>query len=278
MRITEPKRGRLRVAHVTLGLDVGGQEKLLVEFARCADRRRFDLHFVSLGGRGVLADDLEAWGWPVEALGEPSGFRPGLAPRLAWLFRERRIDVVHTHDERPHIYGAFAARLAGVRRLVHTRHHGMAFRLTPRQAGLVRLAARLTDRFVCVSADSARQAVRQGVSPRTVRVLWNGIDLTRFEPPRPSRGTGPVITRGAAQPRKGYRYALESGGAGRGRGRRVSPGNRRRRAVHGGPAADGGRTWAGRIAWPSTARSATCRRCWRGPGCSCCRREPRACR
>lgn len=201
MRFTNQKRGRLRVAHVTLGLDMGGQEKLLVEFARCADRRRFDLHFVSLGGRGVLADDLEAWGWPVETLGEPSGFRPGLVLRLARLLREERIDVVHTHDERPHIYGAFAARLAGVRRLIHTRHHGMAFRLTPRQAGLVRLAARLTDRFVCVSADSARQAIRQGVSPRVVRVLHNGIDLTRFEPAaRPN--DGPIVTVARLSPEK----------------------------------------------------------------------------
>jgi len=28
----------IRVAHVTLGLATGGQEKLLAEFARCADR------------------------------------------------------------------------------------------------------------------------------------------------------------------------------------------------------------------------------------------------
>ncbi len=191
----------LRVAHVTLGLDMGGQEKLLVEFARCADRNRFDLHFVSLGARGVLADDLESHGWPVTTLEEPSGFRPGLALRLARLFRQQRIDIVHTHDERPHIYGAFAARLARVRRLIHTRHHGMADRLTPRQAALVRLAARLTDRFVCVSADSARQATRQGVSPRIVRVLHNGIDLTRFDLPA-SRDGGPVVTVARLSPEK----------------------------------------------------------------------------
>jgi glycosyltransferase involved in cell wall biosynthesis len=211
MKWNEPKMGRLRVAHVTLGLDMGGQEKLLVEFARCADRNRFDLHFVSLGGRGVLADDLESHGWPVTILEEPSGFRPGLALRLARLFRQQRIDIVHTHDERPHIYGAFAARLARVRRLIHTRHHGMADRLTPRQAGLVRLAAWLTDRFVCVSADSARQAIRQGVSPRIVRTLHNGIDLTRFDPaptpPSPASGGregrgGPVVTVARLSPEK----------------------------------------------------------------------------
>ena len=201
MRFIDPKRGRLRVAHVTLGLDVGGQEKLLVEFARCADRRRFDLQFVSLGGRGSLAGDLEAHGWPVAALGEPTGFRPGLVSRLARLFRAGRIDVVHTHDERPHIYGAFAARLAGVRRMIHTRHHGMADRLTRRQSGLVRVASVLTDRFVCVSADGARQAVRRGVSARKVRVLHNGIDLTRFDAPA-ARSGGPVVTVARLSPEK----------------------------------------------------------------------------
>jgi glycosyltransferase involved in cell wall biosynthesis len=201
MRFTDPKTRRLRVAHVTLGLDMGGQEKLLVEFARCADRRRFDLHFISLGGRGALADDLEAHGWPVTTLDEPTGFRPGLIVRLARLFRQQRIDIVHTHDERPHIYGAFAARLACVRRLIHTRHHGMGDRLTPRQVGLVRLAARLTDRFVCVSADSAHQAISQGVSPRIVRTLHNGIDLTRFDPPA-SRDGGPVVTVARLSPEK----------------------------------------------------------------------------
>ena len=212
MIFNEPTPGRLRVAHVTLGLNVGGQEKLLVEFARCADRSRFDLHFVSLGGRGVLADDLESHNWPVTALGEPTGFRPGLALRLARLFRQQRIDIVHTHDERPHIYGAFAARLARVRRVIHTRHHGMADRLSPRQGLLVRLASRLTDRFVCVSADSARQAVQQGVSPRIVRTLHNGIDLTRFDPhpppsPPPGGGGGegwgrPVVTVARLSPEK----------------------------------------------------------------------------
>jgi glycosyltransferase involved in cell wall biosynthesis len=201
MRFTDPKMRRLRVAHVTLGLDVGGQEKLLVEFARCADRRRFDLHFVSLGGRGVLADDLESQGWPVTTLDEPTGFRPGLVLRLARLFYQLGIDIVHTHDERPHIYGAFAARLACVRRLIHTRHHGMADRLTPRQAVLVRLAARLSDWFVCVSTDSARQAVKQGVSPCIVRTLHNGIDLMRFDPPA-ARDGGPVVTVARLSPEK----------------------------------------------------------------------------
>jgi glycosyltransferase involved in cell wall biosynthesis len=169
----------MRVVHLTLGLDVGGQEKLLVEFARHADRSRFDLHFVSLGSRGDLAGELESCGWPVTALESPAGLRPGLVLRLARLFARLGADVVHTHDDRPNIHGAPAAWLAGVRRVIHTRHSQGTW-LTRRQQYLVRAAALFNDRFVCISQDSARHAVRQGVPRRKVEVLHNGIDLGRF--------------------------------------------------------------------------------------------------
>ena len=66
-----------RIVHVSLGLEMGGMEKLLVEFARHADRQRHQLHFVCLEGRGRLAGEVEAQGWPVEALGKRPGIRPG---------------------------------------------------------------------------------------------------------------------------------------------------------------------------------------------------------
>src|SRR5947207_10720801 len=97
---------RRRVAHLTLGLEMGGLEKLLVEFVRHAARKRFAPEVIVLGPRGLLADEVEACGAPVAALDEPDGLRPGLVLRLAALLRRRRIAVLHTHDERPHIYGS----------------------------------------------------------------------------------------------------------------------------------------------------------------------------
>jgi glycosyltransferase involved in cell wall biosynthesis len=191
---------RIRVAHVTLGLDVGGQEKLLVEFARLADRRVFELFFVSLSTRGRLTADVEGHGWPVHALGEPDGLRPGISLRLAQLFRRWRIDVVHTHDDRPLIYGASGARLARVPGVVHSRH-GQSFGITRRQAALVQLAAGMTDHFVCVSKDSARRAVEHGLPAGKVRTIWNGIDLTRFEL-CPDAPRGRVVTVARLSPEK----------------------------------------------------------------------------
>jgi glycosyltransferase involved in cell wall biosynthesis len=199
---------------LTLGLDMGGQEKLLVEFARHADRRRVSLHFVSLTTRGELADELEGCGWPVTTLEAPSGLRPGLVPRLAWLFRRLGADVVHTHDDRPHIYGAPAAWLAGVRQVIHTRHC-QGDRLTRRQALLVRLASCWTDHFVCVSRESACGTVRQGVGPRAtggargVTTVWNGIDVMRFAYAGPCAG-GPVVAVARLSPEKDLETLLRA--------------------------------------------------------------------
>jgi sugar transferase (PEP-CTERM/EpsH1 system associated) len=198
---SEPtNRRKLLVVHLTLGVEMGGQEKLLVEFARHADRSRFALHVVVMGDRGVLADDIEAEGWPVTALNVPSGLRPNLIFRLASLFRRLKADVVHTHDDRPHIYGAPAARLAGVRRIIHTRH-GQALGMTARQNFLMRLAARCTDRYVCVSKDAARHTIGVGVPARRVTTILNGIDVERFAYSGPNP-TGPVVTVARLSPEK----------------------------------------------------------------------------
>jgi glycosyltransferase involved in cell wall biosynthesis len=190
----------VRVAHVTLGLDMGGLEKLLVEFARHADPSRFRLCFISLTTRGRLAKDIEAFGWPVTALEEPEGLRPGLVLRLARLFRRWRVEVIHTHDDKPLLYASLAGRLARVPRHIHTKH-GQSYTITRRQIALVNLAARLTDRFVCVSRDSARLTVHQGVSPRRVSAIWNGIDLGRFAFSGATPG-GPVVTVARLNPEK----------------------------------------------------------------------------
>jgi glycosyltransferase involved in cell wall biosynthesis len=186
---------------------MGGQEKLLVEFARHADRSRFDMQVVSISTRGVLADEIESCGCPVTSLEERDGFRIGLFWRLARWLRRERIDVVHTHDSRPLIYGAGAARLARVSRVVHTQH-GQSLRLSQRQSRLVNFMAGLTDRFACVSKDAARLAVEQGVDAKKVCVVWNGIDTARFA--YAPAGSGAVVAVGRLQPEKDHETLLRA--------------------------------------------------------------------
>jgi glycosyltransferase involved in cell wall biosynthesis len=200
---------RLRVAHLTLGLNVGGQERLLVEMARHRNADRFDWTVVVLGDRGSLADIVEAASVRVLPLGAPSGFRPSLWRQLARLFREERFDVVHTHDDRPLIYGAPAAWWAGVRCRIHTHHHGRIPPISRRQRWLIRFASRFAQPFVCVSHDSASYMIEQGVSAARVQTLWNGIDLTRFAYQGPC-ADGSVVTVARLSPEKDVANLLQT--------------------------------------------------------------------
>jgi len=180
-----------RIAHVSLGLEMGGMEKLLVEFARHADRERFQLHFICLEGRGKLADEVEALGWPVQAMGKRPGLRPGLVLGLARLFRRLRVDVVHTHNEPGCIYAVPAARLARVPLVLNTRH-GQGSTPAVRRGRTFAITARLAHRLVCVSKDSADLSVRAGISAERVTTIWNGIDVAKFAFSGPCPG-GPAI-------------------------------------------------------------------------------------
>jgi glycosyltransferase involved in cell wall biosynthesis len=176
-------------------------EKLLVEFARHADRSRFELSFISLGDRGRVAEEIEALGWQVATIGQPLGLRPSIIFKLAALFRRWRVEVVHTHNGRPLIYGGPAARLAGVAASLHTRH-GQQHGAGRRELARFRLATRLVDRVVCVSADSMRLVAARGVAMEKLRTVANGIDVSRFGYAGPRAG-GPAVMIGRLSPEKG---------------------------------------------------------------------------
>ena len=121
--------------------------------------------------------------------------------RLARWFRRQCCDVVHTHDDKPLLYGSLAAKLARVRRHIHTQHHGLLPQMTPRQRKITAWAARLTDSFVCVSQNGARHMEETGFPAKRVTTLWNGIDLKRY-PYRGPHAGGPVVTVARLSPEK----------------------------------------------------------------------------
>jgi glycosyltransferase involved in cell wall biosynthesis len=190
----------IRVTHVALQLATGGMEKLLVEFARHADSRRFQLRFIVLGARGPVAPEIEACGWEVCAMDAPPGLQPSLVWRLAQRLRQGRSDIVHTHNTRPLLYAGPAARLAGAVAVVHTRH-GQRHGATRRQNALFRLAGRCADRVVCVSENSANLSAAEGIRSQSLRTIHNGIDVSRFSYTGP-RPHGPAVLVGRLTPEK----------------------------------------------------------------------------
>ena len=168
----------LRVCHVSLTLKTGGLERILADLARHHDQKVCVPEFLAIREVGRFANEIRDAGGIVHQLSAAG--RVGQIRQMRRLFRERRFDVVHTHNTYPHIYASIAARLARVPVVVNTRHgqragHGWKSRTQ------FRWASHLVDRIITVSDDAANLCIKvDGIAPAKVQRIWNGIDLSDF--------------------------------------------------------------------------------------------------
>lgn len=206
-RIVDP--ARVRVVHVSLSLNTGGLEKLLVEFAKYADRDRFDLRFVALTQGGYLADQIASHGWPVSVLGLKLGWHPTSMLRLTRMLQGCGGAVIHMHNTAPLFYAAPALRMARIPIGIYTRHYGLELFPSRHERRLFRLATKLVNRVVCVSHDGARLSIEEGAAPEKVRTIWNGIDITKFTYKAPAAG-GPVVAVARLCPEKDVSTLLDA--------------------------------------------------------------------
>jgi sugar transferase (PEP-CTERM/EpsH1 system associated) len=171
----------LRVCHLTLGLGIGGLERLLVEFARHHDRSRYELHVASLSTLGPLADDIRQAGVTLHALPDRQGRKAAQLVTLIRFLRRLRPDVLHTHNAYSHLYGAVAGRLVRTGGVIHTRH-GLALTGGAFESALFRLSCLLSDAVVSVSDELCSLSRAQGCPAAKSHRIWNGIDTALFQP------------------------------------------------------------------------------------------------
>ncbi|MDI1477030.1 glycosyltransferase [Polyangium sp. y55x31] len=185
-RAAAPRR-RARVAHVVLGLRAGGLERVVLDLVQGMDRSRFDPMVIALDEPGELAPRLAPMDVPLRLLQRGQGLDPSVIGELVDLFGREGIDLVHTHNPRPHVHGALAAlaarRVTGKRpRVVHTKHG----RNYPDDLGRVlanRMASALSDRIVAVSDDARRVALEiEHGSARRLVTIRNGVDTRAYKP------------------------------------------------------------------------------------------------
>ncbi|OGP72060.1 MAG: hypothetical protein A2Y80_05855 [Deltaproteobacteria bacterium RBG_13_58_19] len=216
-------------------------------------------------GTGVVADvsaiaaDQKTWGWQVELVtgrhasprllaelrtrGFPCSQEPTLRKyihpvhdlktvfSLARVFRRRQFEVVHTHLAKAGVLGRLAARLAGVKTVLHT-VYGATFAPTQPPGrfwllwALEKLAGTVTTKFVFVGQELRDAYVKAGICPREkTEVIYYGRDLRPFmaaaslspeerQAARLAAGFGgqDILLGNVARivPLKGHQYAIEA--------------------------------------------------------------------
>lgn len=151
---------------------------MVLDMARGLRARGHRVTVMSLAHGGALTKAFGAI--PLVSVDRHGGIEPSLARTIADILRRLRVDVVHTHNPVALIYAAPAARWAGVRRLVHTKHGANPPR-SRTDLLLRRALLRLCDAYVAVSEPTAEVARRLDRAPeRLLRVIPNGIDTDAF--------------------------------------------------------------------------------------------------
>ena len=169
----------MRIVHVVLTLNIGGQERLILNLSRELVRRGHEVSVISLTPGGELR--REFGGIPVYDVTRERRASALVVLRMAERLRTLKPDVVHTHNQAPFIYGATTARLVGVKRVVHTKHGESGF--GAKAGRFARINFQLLTAFVAVSEETAEVArTKERVPARVLRVIPNGIPLTQFQP------------------------------------------------------------------------------------------------
>jgi glycosyltransferase involved in cell wall biosynthesis len=194
---------------------VGGGEESLLLLLGALDRARWAA-VVAVPEEGAVAARARALGLPVHVVPLPTLRRPGPAllrsvRALARLAAATGAALIHANGSRAMAYGGVAGRVARRPVVWHVR-------IAERDPLLDRALGALADRVIVISRAVARRFPR--ALARKLRVVPNGVDLTRFAPRPVSQalratlgvppGTPVVVSVGRFVAFKGYTHLLDA--------------------------------------------------------------------
>jgi glycosyltransferase involved in cell wall biosynthesis len=185
-----------RILHLITRLDVGGSADNTVISATRLPTPEFACSLIS----GLTEDPAPGMEAAVQAARIPWFELPCLRRevhlpldarallQLRRLIRSLQPDIVHTHSSKAGFLGRIAARLAGVRHILHT-PHGHVFNgyfgrgRTRTFIAMERWAARFTDRIVTLTDAEAAQHLAVGIGrPEQFVTIPSGVELGSVAP------------------------------------------------------------------------------------------------
>ncbi len=176
--------GPLRIGYIVHALNVGGLERCVARLVNQLDRSRFVPVVICLDRRGDAANWIEAADARILELKKKPGNDVTAVARLAAVFRDQRIEIVHSHNWGTLVETAIGRRWSQVPVHVHA-EHGTVAGATDRTSWKVRLRTqamrwtlRTADAVVVVS-EAVRHRLQDmtGFPPSQVRLIPNGVDL-----------------------------------------------------------------------------------------------------
>ena len=205
----------LRIVQIVEKLDIGGLERMALDLAIAQKKAGHQPFIYCVFHRGAFADEADAAGIPVIEFHKKVGFSWKTVREISRRLSQDGAHVVHTHNSVIHHYGVLAAKMAGVRAIVNTRHGLGKLHTSARQELYFRATLPFTSAFVFVCEDGRRFFVKErGVPASKSHVILNGIPLEKFTGISSSVGSQQPLVRfgtvGRMVPAKAHSDLLEA--------------------------------------------------------------------
>lgn len=179
---TAGRDGRIHVLLVAEDLDYGGAERQVVELANNLDPDRFDVHVCALSDYVPLSEGLRDAKCRLHTIKPLHRYDFTVIPRLAYLLRTLRADIVHGFLFTADIFSRFAGHLAGTKVVIGSERNAVR-RIERRHVLGLKLTRRWVDVIIANSNAGAEYNGRVFNRPASdYRVVHNGVDTERFRP------------------------------------------------------------------------------------------------
>ena len=146
----------MRVAHIIKVTRISGAERHLLVLLSALRSRDVDAHLLILVENDKPMDDMvseaQDRGIPIRRLTIHRDYDLSLLFKIRRALREIKPDIVHTHLIHADVYGLLAAKLAGIRSVISSRHNDDQFRFHPMWRRISPMIWRMTDGGIAISA------------------------------------------------------------------------------------------------------------------------------
>ncbi len=177
------KNRQQRIIHVAQAMVIGGIETLVLDFMKLENGARHECISLTREKAQLIGQ------WPALAAVESKiycaekgeGIELGLVVRLARLLRRLKPSAVVAHHIGPLLYAGTAARLAGVKTLIHYEHDAWHYeRKTNRH--IVSVLSRVLRPVHVAVSNSVAERLSELIGGGLVKVIPPGIDTDRYVP------------------------------------------------------------------------------------------------
>lgn len=181
-RIKTERVGPLKVAFLFVSMPVGGAEDFLLSASKYLPAE-VEAHFVCLRSFGVLGEEAQRSGLNIHLVPvfPTKRMNPFGMLRLARWFRENNFQVVHAQSYHDQLFGVLAAKLGGIRSIVHQQKTFL--QLKGRKGFWMRHIYRWADHVIALSEETRRDLISAfKLDPKEVSTIPNAIDPAIFQP------------------------------------------------------------------------------------------------